>query len=271
MAGELISREALERIIQRAAELQTGEREIGDGLTEQELIALGQDVGIPARYLRQALLEEKTRLPEEPAAGFWGWLVGPAQVSAARVVPGDRATVERALAHGMEEDELLRVKRRFPDRTTWEPKHGAFASIQRALGAGGKRYALAGAREVAGHVTQLESGFCHVQLMADVRNLRGRRISIGVTLASFGAAASGIFLGIGVLALYTVIPVALLGAAAVPAFRLHRAENERVQVALDQVLDRLEHGEIRPEHDLPGRQASPLVRIADELRKTFDI
>src|SRR2546430_1669460 len=54
MAGELISREALERIIQRAAELQAGEHDIGDGLTETELLSLGQDVGIPARHLRQA-------------------------------------------------------------------------------------------------------------------------------------------------------------------------------------------------------------------------
>ncbi len=54
---ELISREALERIIKRAAELQASERDIGDGLTENELVALGKDVGIPAGYLRQALLE----------------------------------------------------------------------------------------------------------------------------------------------------------------------------------------------------------------------
>jgi len=40
MAGELISREALDRIIQRATELQTGERDIGDGLSEDELLAL---------------------------------------------------------------------------------------------------------------------------------------------------------------------------------------------------------------------------------------
>ena len=39
MVGQLIGRDALERIIQRAAELQTGERDIGDGLTEDELLA----------------------------------------------------------------------------------------------------------------------------------------------------------------------------------------------------------------------------------------
>ena len=53
-----IDRAALERIIQRAAELQTAEREVGDTLTSDELLALGREVGIPVRYLQQALLEE---------------------------------------------------------------------------------------------------------------------------------------------------------------------------------------------------------------------
>ena len=60
-----IDRAALERIIQRAAELQTGERELGDDLTEDQVLKLGGDVGIPGRYLRQALLEERVRA--EPA------------------------------------------------------------------------------------------------------------------------------------------------------------------------------------------------------------
>src|SRR5213596_217553 len=68
MAGELIRREALERIIQRAAELQAGEQDIGEGLTEPELLALGQDCGIPSRYPRQALLEEQTRPTAEARA-----------------------------------------------------------------------------------------------------------------------------------------------------------------------------------------------------------
>ena len=60
-----IDRAALERIIQRAAELQTAEREIGEGLTTDEVLALGREVGIPGRYLQQALLEERTRSPFE--------------------------------------------------------------------------------------------------------------------------------------------------------------------------------------------------------------
>ena len=42
-----IDRAALERIIQRAAELQTAERDIGDNLTSDEVMALGAEVGIP--------------------------------------------------------------------------------------------------------------------------------------------------------------------------------------------------------------------------------
>src|SRR2546422_404522 len=142
MAGELIRREALERIIQRAAELQAGEQDIGEGLTEPELLALGQDVGIPSRYLRQALLEEQTRPPAEARGGVLAWLVGPGRLSAQRVVAGEPAVIDRALGTWMQAEELLQVKRRYADHTTWEPKVGAFASIQRALGAGGRRFGL---------------------------------------------------------------------------------------------------------------------------------
>src|SRR2546426_11329813 len=81
MPGELISREALERIIQRAAELQAAEHDIGEGLTKAELLALGQDVGIPERYLHQALLEEQTRAVVEQRRG------GPALPGGANPAP----------------------------------------------------------------------------------------------------------------------------------------------------------------------------------------
>lgn len=269
MAGDLISREALDRIIQRAAELQTGERDIGDGLSENELLALGKDVGIPTRYLRQALLEERTR-SLTPARSAWSF-AGPAELAAHRVVPGERGAVERALSLWMEDQELLRVKRRYPDRTTWEPKVGAFASIQRALGARGRRFALARAAEVAGQVTPLESGFCHVQLFADVKNIRRQRVGGAAALLGVGAAATSAFLAMGVLAPFPFVPLLALVPAAAAVLRSHHVQHEQIQIGLDQVLDRLERGEINPDHALPGRSASPLVRIADEIRKTFDI
>ncbi len=171
MGNELISRDALERIIKRAAELQAGERDIGEGLTTDEVAALGKDVGIPDRYLRQAMLEEQTRTAPEVSTGTWAWLTGPRSIVAHRVVPGERDAVERALSRWMTEEELLQQKRRYADRISWEPKAGAFASIQRAI-AGKRRYSLASTAEVNAQVIQLEPGFCLVRLEADIREQR---------------------------------------------------------------------------------------------------
>jgi len=278
MADELISREALDRIIRRAAELQTGERDIGEGLTQADVLALGQDVGIPARYLKQALIEEQTRTAVAPATGAWGWLAGPLTVASHRVVPGDRTAVERALGRWMEEEELLQPKRRFPDRTTWEPKAGAFASIQRALG-GGRRYALARALEVSTQVTQLEPGFCHVRLEADVRQQRASRLTNSGVMATAGVLVSTVLLSLGtplpMADVIALVPGLGLTAGGVWVARSHRRENGRIQLAFEQTLDRLERGEIRPEHQLgtaeAGSRANPFVRIAEEIRKTFQI
>ena len=267
MAGELINREALDRIIQRAAELQTGERDIGEGLSEDEVVKLGADVGIPARYLQQALLEERTRTAVTEARGTLAWLLGPVQLWAERVVPGDRADVEQALTRWMEDQELLQVKRRFQDRMSWEPRVGAFASIQRALGRGGRSYALARAEEVVAQVTQLEPGFCHVRLGAGVSNLRRRRVAGGSAIGGAGVLMTGAMMVIGAFGVAALAPIAVLVPVAVAFARAHEGENGRVHVALEQVLDRLEHSEMRADRSLAN--PSPVERLADEIRKTF--
>ncbi len=269
MPGELISREALERIIQRAAELQAAERDIGEGLTKDELLALGQDVGIPTRYLQQALLEEQTRAVVATERGPLAWLTGVRLVSAERVVSGDQAAILRALGAWMEQEELLQVKRRYAERTTWEPKVGAFASIQRALGARGRSFALSRATETAAQVSPLEPGFCHVRLVADVRGQRSQRLWGAAGLVLFGAVLAGVVPLLGALAPWTLVPPIAAWAAALAVARRHRPDNERTQVGLDQVLDRLERGEIKPEHALPGQKLSAFERLADEIRKTF--
>jgi len=73
-----IDRAALDRIIQRATELQTGEREIGDNLTPAEVLDLGRDVGIPAKYLQQAMLEHRMGAAAEAEdKGILARVVGP--------------------------------------------------------------------------------------------------------------------------------------------------------------------------------------------------
>jgi hypothetical protein len=271
--SDLIDRKALERIVRRAAELQAGSQDVGDGLTSKEVLALGKDVGIPEGYLRQAMLEEQTRTADEQSAGTWAWLTGPRAVSAHRVVPGDRASVERALNRWMTDEELLQPKRQYADRTTWEPKAGAFASIQRAI-SGRRKYSLASAAQIASQVVQLEPGFCLVRLEADVSQQRRNRISGGVVLATIGwgmtGAAALIAPPLALAQILTMVPGLGLTAGAAVIARTHRNANERVQIGLEQVLDRLERGGGADAHGSSSPASLPFVRIAEEVRKVFE-
>ena len=49
-----IDRAALDRIIRRAAELQTADRDISDQLTPDDVMTLGQEVGIPRKLVQRA-------------------------------------------------------------------------------------------------------------------------------------------------------------------------------------------------------------------------
>lgn len=275
MAGELtpqkIDRGALERIIQRAAELQAGEMDTGEGLSEQDLLKLGAEVGIPGRFLRQALYEETSRGGAEVAHGAFARWAGPRMVGASRVVPGTKAALDQALEEWMQDAEAMTVKRRLPDRTLWEEQKGIFAQMRRGLGVGGKSYHLARAAEVSISVTPLEEGYCHVALSADVSNTRHGALSGATAVAATGVLVSSVLLAF----LPVAIPVFLLvpGAigvgigAGIP--KVHRRQAERVQLALEQILDGLERGEIRPRPMMPGPRASAFVRIADEIKKSL--
>jgi hypothetical protein len=186
-----------------------------------------------------------------------------------RVVPGDRAGVERSLSQWMTEAALLQPKRQYADRTSWEPKAGAFASIQRAL-AGQRRYALARAVEITSQVVQLEPGFCLVRLEANVRQQRASRITGAMVMALIGWGLTGatalIAPPLALAQILMLVPGVGLTIGGAVVARTYRGANERMRVALEQVLDRLERGEIHESAPV----ALPFVRIAEEVRKVFE-
>jgi hypothetical protein len=266
-----IDRAALERIIRRAAEIHASERDIGDGLTESELMSLGRDVGIPDRYLRQALFEERSDASLQHEPGLAAWLAGPRRVVAQRSVPGNADKVRAALNHWMTERELLTVKRRFPDSTTWEPRRDIFSSLKRDLGVGGRPYRLARAREIAGQVSPLDQERCHVHIVADLSNTRRSHIGGGATLAASGALATTIGITLGVMLPVAVVPagVGMIAGAALARRRLSQVE--AVHVSLEQILDRLEHGELKAPEDDDRVGNGVIERLTGELRRGLGI
>ncbi len=269
-AGQRIERAALERVILRAAQLQAGSRDLDEGLTEADLLQLGAEVGIPAPYLRQALMEERMRatLPTERSVA--AWLGGPRFAAADRTVPGAADDVGEALEYWMAEGELLIVKRRFADQTTWEPRRGTMATLKRSFRMGGRDYVLARAREVAAQVSAISENRVYVRLAADVGNSRRERLGGATALVALGGASTGVMFLLGFALPVAALAVPVAGIGAVMVARGHLREVERVQVALEQILDRLEHGEIKvPTPKARGSGLPALDRIADEIRRSL--
>lgn len=251
-AQRTLDRAALERVLQRAAELQAHAGDVPDEMTEEELVALGNEVGLTPETMRQAIAEERTRvaLPESEQ-GLAARLLGPGMASAARTVNGTPPVVLRAVDDWMQREECLKVKRRFTDRITWEPRSDFLGNVKRGLNLGGRGYFLTRATEVAATVIAVDEKRSLVRLDADLTGARATRATAGATTTGLGVVGAATLATVAVVANVALIPALLVGA--VPAllggamgFRImrdHERNAARAQLALEQVLDRLEHGE----------------------------
>jgi len=260
----------LERILQRAAELQASEKDPGEELSRSELVALGREVGIPSKHLEQAMLEEQTRLPDQRLESFWDHAAGPAAVSAMRVVRGEAGQVERALVAYMEEHELLTIARQGSGRLVWEPLGGFNATMKRSkavLGGGNKPFMLAQALGVTATLTPLESGFVHLSLEADIREARGRYIGGAAAFTSLGV-AGGLVAGLLLTPLAALAPLPLGLALGWSILKRYAPVYQRVQVGLERALDHAERGEVKPAHQL-STGASIVGAVLEEVRKAI--
>ena len=267
-----IDRAALERIIQRAAELQTADRDIADGLTPDQVLALGREVGIPGRFLQQALLEERSRLVTVPPAGAWERIAGPAHAVAQRAVPGEVPAIESALVEWMEDKEFFCVQRRQPGRVTWEPLGGIAAAVRRSTAAfrrGSSAMTLARADTVSATVFPLEPGWCHVTLTAGARRARAEFVGGGAALAGAGVLSSGLMVVLGALLPVAFIPLPVAIGLGYGVARQYRPALARVQLGLERALDQLEHGGAHAAPRLPGRSAGLLGMLAEEIRRSL--
>jgi hypothetical protein len=267
-ARQTLDRAALERVLGRAAELSVGSPESLEALTEAQVVDIGKEVGIPEPALRQALAEERTRAVVPDETGVIAQYFGPGSVSASRTVAGTPESVLSTLDRWMTREECLGVKRRFPDRMTWEPKRDFFSSMRRDFNLGGRGYALAKAVEVGATVVPVDARRVLVRIDADLVSPRKNTVAGTVVSAAIGTTA-----GVAAAMAATIANVALVlaaGAGGVVAIagiavsigvaRGHRKLVQRVQLALDQVLDRLEHGDSGREPPLLDKLGA-LVKI----------
>jgi hypothetical protein len=267
-----LDRGALERILQRAAELQAAEHDIGEGLTPEEVLSLGKEVGIPAQYLRQAMLEDQSRVGPTPPAGLADQVLGPAEVSAVRVVRGTPEGAERALLEWMQKHELLVVQRQQPGRITWERMAGMQAAMRRGLSsldARRAKFVLDRVDLVRATFTPLEDGYVHVGLTASLRQARGGYIGGSVALTSTGVAGSAVLVALNAIWFAAVAPVAVGVLAGWAVTRRFRPVVDRTVLGLERALDYVEGAAVKPVHELPPRGPGLLDLVTGELRKAL--
>jgi hypothetical protein len=266
----LLDRQALERVLARAAELQGASAipESSDLLSESQLLEIGSEVGLSAATLNQALAEERTRVNVPEERGLVAQIAGASFATATRTVPGTQREVLAKVDAWMVREECLQVQRRFADRITWEPQRGLFGKLRRTVNMSGRAYHLVDAGQVSATVLPVDASRVVVRLDADIHASRARRVGMGAFLAAMGAAASGI-IGLGLVVAHiplfiaagsAVLPFAGSTIAAYRLARTHRTVLSSVQLALEQVLDRLEHGELERTGGLLGA-ISPRPRL----------
>jgi hypothetical protein len=250
MAGESLpggprplDRTALERVLARASELQSLGSDVPEALSDEQVVELGKEVGLTPEAIRQALAEERGRALVARPTGVGGALFGGREFAATRVVPGTPTAVLARITTLMTQHARLVEKRRFPDRLVWDAGQGFFTTMARAVAADQFGQHLARADEVSASVVPVDAGRTFVRLDA---TLVGVRRTAGGTFTGVA-----VFSGVGWLALSWIgVPVLItsaiaalpVGMAALIARSTYRSYAERLQVALEQVLDRLEFG-----------------------------
>jgi len=244
-------------VLARAAELQGigGSERDSDVITEERLLDIAKEAGLTLTTVRQAMAEERTRISTDSDEDS-RWLVrvaGPTMVSASRTIPGEPEAIIAYLDSYMQREEFMQVQRRFTDRVTWEARNDWVAAIKRGLRAGGRSYQLSRARQVAATVVPVDNSRCLVRLDADLATSRTGVVRAGGAVAATGIVAGGA-LGAGaalanaavvITAGVAAFPLVIAGAGAYLILRRHHGFAERMTLALEQVLDRLEYGETR--------------------------
>lgn len=253
-----LDRAALERVLARAAELQARHGDPADvspheALTEAQLLEIGKEAGLSSQHLQLALAEERTRVAvATPAAMSAAAALRTGAVSATRTVAMPAGEVLPAIDAWMQRRECLVVKRAMPERIVWEPGGGVMNVARRLIG--GQGTSLAGAHEVSATVVPVDDRRVLVRLDADLSPVRSAAtrdgVALGVVGAAGGAAAFGVASVVTVLSTAVLLPVAIVPAMGLgvvgwlQARRRVEKAMQRAQLALEQVLDGLERGEL---------------------------
>ncbi|HEX7090714.1 MAG TPA: hypothetical protein VF192_11310 [Longimicrobiales bacterium] len=255
-ADRSITRQQLEAVIRRAIELYTARADAEERVSEEEVLRIGAELGLPADLVRQAIYEAPAVLDPSLAHRF----VGPATVSVVRALPLADQEAAARLEEYLSTREYLILRRRQQSVAYFEPAEDTISKMARALSRPARNWYLARARGVALAVRPLEQGRSHVRIDMDLGNRRREAVAnglvggglLGLALGGAGAVAASLGLADTLGTTFATVAAAFAGiaglggglsaglAAAAAGYR-RRLAAARVEV--EGLLDRLERGE----------------------------
>jgi hypothetical protein len=229
MTGEL-DRGTAERVMARAMELAGRDLTAGRGLTPEQLVAIGSELGIEEAHVRQALTEVLSAPPRVRALDR--------SVTAVRHVELTPADCDRLLAAWFEEADGLRALRRTgPELAIWAPRSGMVAGAKAVIArAGGADLDLRETKNVTTVIEPVGDDGSVVRLEARVKRDHAAMagvVGIGGAVAAGAATVVWMPLVLGV-------PAAL--AAGYGFLRAQRSDSEMVAMALERRLDAIGAG-----------------------------
>lgn len=239
-----LSSQELEAVIRRAVEIQTAAGTPEEGISEGEVIRIGQELGIDAATVRRAITDVRGRPPSE--RGILARTMGPGMIRAARTVRRNAAATGLFLEEYLVKCEYMVVQRRFPDRTRYVRGTGFAAAIGRGMRKFGQSHAALDLAQLDVSVSALDDDTCLVEVSVDTGAMRAG-MATGAAVVGGGAAVG---ITAAVLATPIIDPLALLSLPALLGSWLgmrgiYGAVQNGTQDKLESFLDRLEHNELK--------------------------
>ena len=252
-SNRAIVRSQLREVIRRAAELSLDDTDTADEqLSEDEVLRIAAELGLPAHHVQRALYE----LPELRVEPRWyDRYVGSCILSAGRDVASESTLVLRRLADYLVTREYLQIVQRRGDSITFIPADDTLSTLARAFTRSSRRHIITRAtRVMVGVYPMAETS--HVRVDVDLTRARSEGLRSGTLIgASFGVLTGGAAAVVTMMVLppqsagiippiaaFSTSVVAMGAAGIVLAARRFKAQVAAAKAELQGLLDRLEEG-----------------------------